>query len=78
MVMTRIEHSSGNRPAVLAGPVAGNSPPCPQALGRPSPLRQRLLGLTCSIRCPGCIVILTCDAMRELRDAGVAVVGGFH
>ena len=41
-------------------------------------LGHRLLGLICSIQCPGSIVIQTFDAMRELRDAGVVVIGGFH
>jgi hypothetical protein len=36
------------------------------------------LALICSVQCPGSIVIKTLDAIRELRDAAVAVVGGFH
>jgi hypothetical protein len=36
------------------------------------------LGLICSVRCPGSIVIKTFDAVRQLRDAGVVVAGGFH
>ena len=48
------------------------------SLGGRRILRRHLLGLICSIRCPGSIVIKTFDAMRELRDAGVVVVGGFH
>jgi predicted Rossmann fold nucleotide-binding protein DprA/Smf involved in DNA uptake len=36
------------------------------------------LGLICSVQCPGCIVIKTFDAIRELRDAGIVVAGGFH
>ncbi|GDY11083.1 hypothetical protein LBMAG52_45710 [Planctomycetia bacterium] len=30
------------------------------------------------MRCPGSIVIKTFDAIRELRDAGIVVAGGFH
>jgi len=47
-------------------------------MGEPSILRQRLLSLICSIQCPGSIVIKTLDAARAVRDAGIAVVGGFH
>lgn len=47
-------------------------------LGDRKILKRHLLGLICSIRCPGSIVIQTFDAMRALRDAGVIVVGGFH
>lgn len=36
------------------------------------------LGLICSVQCPGSVVIKTFDAVRELRDFGIAVAGGFH
>ena len=32
----------------------------------------------CSVQCPGSVVIKTFDAIRELRDLGITVVGGFH
>lgn len=41
-------------------------------------LRPKRLGLICSVRCPGGIVIKTFDAVRQLRDAGIVVAGGFH
>jgi len=36
------------------------------------------LAVLCSISCPGSVVIKTFDAIRELRDAGVILAGGFH
>lgn len=36
------------------------------------------MGLICSVQCPGSIVIKTFDAVRELRDSGIVVAGGFH
>jgi predicted Rossmann fold nucleotide-binding protein DprA/Smf involved in DNA uptake len=48
------------------------------ALGDIAIIRNRLVGLVCSIRCPGSIVIKTFDAIRDLRDAGAVIVGGFH
>ena len=39
---------------------------------------RKCLGLICSVQCPGSVVIKTFDAIRELRDAGVVVAGGFH
>jgi len=36
------------------------------------------LAVLCSISCPGSVVIQTFDAIRELRDAGVILAGGFH
>jgi len=41
-------------------------------------LRPPLLGLICSVQCPGSIILKAYDAARALRDAGVAVAGGFH
>lgn len=41
-------------------------------------LAKPLLGLFCSKRCPGEIILLAYDIARALRDAGVAVIGGFH
>jgi len=42
-------------------------------MGDQAILRNRSLG-----ECPGSVVIKTFDAIRELRDAGVVVAGGFH
>jgi hypothetical protein len=47
-------------------------------IGDEAILRQKCMGLICSVRCPGSIVIKTFDAIRELRDAGIIVAGGFH
>jgi predicted Rossmann fold nucleotide-binding protein DprA/Smf involved in DNA uptake len=41
-------------------------------------LKRKCLGLICSVQCPGSVVIKTFDAIRELRDRGVVVAGGFH
>ncbi|HAR49055.1 MAG TPA: hypothetical protein DCR81_02915 [Smithella sp.] len=47
------------------------------AMGNVAVLQQRLLGLICSIKCPGSIILKTFDTIRALRDAGVTMVGGF-
>lgn len=41
-------------------------------------LKRRCLGLICSVQCPGSVVIKTFDAIRELRDVGVVIAGGYH
>jgi predicted Rossmann fold nucleotide-binding protein DprA/Smf involved in DNA uptake len=48
------------------------------AIGDVKILRNPLLGLLCSIRCPGRVIVQTYDLARALRDAGVPVIGGFH
>lgn len=75
--MRRIEQGDSDYPATLLERL-GHDAPRLYAMGEVSLLRRRLLGLVCSIQCPGSIVIQTLDAARALRVAGVAVVGGFH
>jgi predicted Rossmann fold nucleotide-binding protein DprA/Smf involved in DNA uptake len=36
------------------------------------------LGLICSSQCPGGIVLRAFDLIRDLRDRGTVMVGGFH
>ena len=48
------------------------------ALGSRDLLDGAKLGLFCSIHCPGKLVVRTYELVRELRDAGVTLVGGFH
>ena len=47
-------------------------------LGNTAILEAPLLGLFCSQKCPGDLIIRTFDTIRQLRDAGVPVIGGFH
>ena len=47
-------------------------------IGNRDILRHPTLGLICSVQCPGSVIMKTFDAIRELRDAGVVVAGGFH
>ena len=67
-----------NYPTAPRARLKDAAPACLNSSGDQSLLKHRLLGLICSIQCPGSIVIQTFDAMRALRDAGVVVVGGFH
>ena len=41
-------------------------------------LRGDMLGLFCSVRCPGDRILRAYDHARKLRDDGVTVIGGFH
>jgi predicted Rossmann fold nucleotide-binding protein DprA/Smf involved in DNA uptake len=63
---------------MLADRMGAHAPREMYATGDLGILRHRRLGLICSVQCPGSIVIKTYDAVRELRDAGVVVAGGFH
>src|SRR5262245_40127064 len=41
-------------------------------------LQNRMLGLVCSMRCPGEVILRAYDLARSLREAGIPVIGGFH
>src|SRR5215204_6303652 len=41
-------------------------------------LRESSIGLFCSVQCPGRLVNETYVLAQRLRDAGIAVIGGFH
>jgi len=65
-------------PPLIRDRLGDGAPRCLYGIGDATILRNRLLGLVCSIQCPGSVVIKTFDAVRALRDAGVVVAGGFH
>lgn len=70
----------GNRtyPSILTDRLADAAPQSLYALGDPGILQNQLLGLICSIQCPGSIVFKTFDVVRRLRDDKVVMIGGFH
>jgi predicted Rossmann fold nucleotide-binding protein DprA/Smf involved in DNA uptake len=74
----RIEQADSDYPAALRERLGDVAPSCFYAMGELTILRNRLLGLVCSIQCPGSVVIKAFDLIREVRDAGMVVVGGFH
>jgi predicted Rossmann fold nucleotide-binding protein DprA/Smf involved in DNA uptake len=48
------------------------------AIGNLALLERPLLGLFCSVKCPGDLILHTYDLARALRDSAVPIVGGFH
>ena len=65
-------------PAILSKATEGAGFSRFWAIGDVKILDTPLLGLLCSIRCPGRVIVQTYDLARALRDAGVPVIGGFH
>jgi predicted Rossmann fold nucleotide-binding protein DprA/Smf involved in DNA uptake len=53
-------------------------PPMLTAIGDPSLLREPLVAVLCSKRCPGNLVLQAYDLAVALRDSGVPTIGGFH
>ena len=65
-------------PIALSGATEGTGFSRFWAIGDVKILNTPLLGLLCSVRCPGRVIVQTYDLARGLRDAGVPVIGGFH
>lgn len=65
-------------PALLSSSSGPADWPIVYGFGNREILDRNILGLICSIQCPGSVVIKTFDAVRELRDSGVVFAGGFH
>jgi predicted Rossmann fold nucleotide-binding protein DprA/Smf involved in DNA uptake len=72
-----IKPSDSHYPKLLQKRLGVVAPAQLYAMGNPDILKRRLLGLICSIKCPGSIILNTFDTIRALRDAGVTMVGGF-
>jgi len=47
-------------------------------IGATNVLMEARLGLFCSIKCPGELILKLFDLAKELRDRGVGVISGFH
>ena len=77
MGLTWLQSGDDRYPPGLAAMLGGAAPRI-AALGDVGLLRQRKVALFCSVRCPGNLILKTYDLACSLRDAGVAVIGGFH
>ncbi|MEW6490250.1 MAG: hypothetical protein AB1578_20370 [Thermodesulfobacteriota bacterium] len=69
--------ASADYPSALRGAGEAEFPEL-WILGESTLLGHDLLGLFCSTRCPGDVVLRAYEAARALRDAGIPVIGGFH
>ena len=58
--------------------VAGGPAPRLTLLGEVGLLERASLGVLCSIKCPGALILRTYDFIGALKDEGQAAVGGFH
>ena len=76
--VTVIEASSADYPSALQNRRGRALFPHIWAIGNLKILQGRMLGLFCSVKCPGNIILRTYDLSRALRDAGAPVIGGFH
>jgi len=73
-----ISRRASTYPPKLRDRLGKSGPEKLYVIGDATVLKQSAVAFVCSVKCPGSVVIHTFDAIRELRDAGVVVVGGFH
>ncbi len=74
--VSQVNH--GDLPTFLHGKVRASDWTWVSHIGDLDLLRHRVLGLFCSTRCPGEIVLKAYDLARAFRQAKVTVIGGFH
>jgi len=73
-----IHRSDTEYPGALEAGLGERAPETIYSLGDVGILKHKMLGFFCSVKCPGSLIIKTYDLARELRDAGVPVISGFH
>ena len=74
-----IQTESNDYPSILKkDKKAGKLFPKIYALGNIDISKKPLLGLFCSVKCPGDLILRTYDLARVLREKGVPVISGFH
>ncbi len=77
MDVVRIERDD-LRLSTLFGRDPGQAAPSLAAIGNLDLLNRRKLAVLCSVKCPGGVILQSYDLMQRLRQAGLAVVGGFQ
>ena len=58
--------------------LGSRTPKVISALGDLDILQNKLLGIFCSVKCPGNLIIRTYDLAQSLKERGIPVIGGFH
>ena len=76
--LVRLSAGAPAYPSELRRYLGDHAPEAVSAVGNAAALGNRKLGLFCSVRCPGDLILKTYDLARALRDAGIPVIGGFH
>ncbi len=78
MKLRRYESGAPDTPAVLRRCAEAGSVPAVTSKGNLDLLDRKLIGLFCSVRCPGDVILKTYDLARALRSADVTLIGGFQ
>lgn len=74
----QIVHGDPRYPLPLVEWLGAEAPAAITLLGDPALLERRKLGMFCSVRCPGSVIVGSYDLAQRLRQGDLAVMGGFH
>ncbi len=77
-VVTRIDRSNVRYPSALGLYLGDQAPEPIFALGDLDIMHKKILAFFSSVKCPGNLILQTYDLARQLRDAGIVVISGFH
>jgi len=78
MEIIRITKADENYPKALSQHFGKHVPKAITAIGNLAILRNKTLAVFSSSKCPGKIILQTYDLMKNIREAGITVIGGFH
>jgi predicted Rossmann fold nucleotide-binding protein DprA/Smf involved in DNA uptake len=78
MGIVRVEPFASLYPASLIRALGRRTPGSVYLMGKQDLAALTTLGLLCSVRCPGEVIMKTYDLVRELRREAIPVLGGFH
>ena len=73
MEITSILKNDRDYPALVRDRLGNAAPEVLYARGDLSILQNRMVGLICSVQCPGSIILKTFDPIQKLRDEGVVM-----
>jgi predicted Rossmann fold nucleotide-binding protein DprA/Smf involved in DNA uptake len=65
-------------PSKIRQYLGSHTPKVISVLGDLDILQHKLLGIFCSVKCPGNLIIRTYDLAQSLKERGIPVIGGFH
>lgn len=73
-----ILRNSAEYPANLRCFLKDKAPESITAIGNTDILKNQMIAIFCSVKCPGSLILKTYDYVSSLRDTGKTTIGGFH
>lgn len=78
MAVIHIYKKNSYYPPLLQQCLYSNAPEVITAIGNLGILQNKTLAVLSSSKCPGKVILQTYDLMKNIREAGITVISGFH